>query len=304
VCKARDTTNGELIALKKIKFNNDDEGIPSTAIREVCLLKDLRHDNIVELKDLVLSHNKLYLVFPFLKCDLKHFMETQPEVMACPRQHKLFIYQLLSGVAFCHTRRVMHRDLKPQNLLIDSCGDNGWTLKLADFGLSRAFGTPMRTYTHEVVTLWYRAPEILLGARHYSSPVDIWSAGCIFAEMAMGTPLFVNYNEIGQLFKIFQILGTPNNDSWPGVETLPDYQGTFPQWRPSDMHAKMANHLEPAGIDLLMRMLVYEPSSRISAQDALKHEYFADLFTAAPDTAPATVPAPMPQVHAGIKSEQ
>lgn len=133
---------------------------------------------------------------------------------------KSYMYQLLKGLEFCHSHRVLHRDLKPQNLLIDSHG----CIKLADFGLARAFGIPIRAYTHEVVTLWYRAPEILMGARQYACPVDVWSVGCIFAEMITGRPLFPGDSEIDELFRIFRVLGTPTEASWPGVSQLPDYK--------------------------------------------------------------------------------
>lgn len=116
--------------------------------------------------------------------------------------HQSYLYQLLSGIAWCHTRRVLHRDLKPQNVLLDRRG----ALKLADFGLGRAFGLPMQSYTHEIVTLWYRPPEVLLGAQRYSCAVDVWGAGCIFAEMAAKQPLFLGDSEIDQIFKIFQFL--------------------------------------------------------------------------------------------------
>jgi len=168
---------------------------------------------------------------------------------------------------------VLHRDLKPQNLLIDRQTNN---LKLADFGLARAFGIPVRTYTHEVVTLWYRAPEILLGAKHYSTPVDIWSIGCIFCEMINQRPLFPGDSEIDELFKIFQKLGTPTEDTWPGVTTLPDYKSTFPQWNRVEWE-KVAPTLCAPGIDLLAQMLVYEPSKRVSARVALSHPFFDDL---------------------------
>jgi len=149
-------------------------------------------------------------------------------------------------------------------------------LKLADFGLARAFGIPMRTYTHEVVTLWYRAPEVLLGSRHYSTAIDMWSVGCIFAEMVCkGQPLFPGDSEIDQIFKIFRILGTPNEENWPGVRQLPDYKPTFPQWSRQNI-ASIVPMLDEAGVDMLVQLLVYDTAKRISAKRALIHSYFAD----------------------------
>lgn len=140
---------------------------------------------------------------------------------------KSYLYQLILGIAICHSNRIVHRDLKPQNILIDTKSNS---VKLADFGLARAFGLPVKTYTHEVVTLWYRAPEILLGQKQYSTPVDMWSVGCIFAEMAQKKPLFCGDSEIDQIFKIFRIMGTPKECIWPGVNSLPDFKATFPRW--------------------------------------------------------------------------
>eukprot|EP00735_Rhodelphis_limneticus_P008360 TRINITY_DN2128_c0_g1::TRINITY_DN2128_c0_g1_i1::g.12838::m.12838 TRINITY_DN2128_c0_g1::TRINITY_DN2128_c0_g1_i1::g.12838 ORF type:complete len:295 (+),score=64.32,sp/Q38772/CDC2A_ANTMA/76.90/3e-167,Pkinase/PF00069.20/1.9e-79,Pkinase_Tyr/PF07714.12/1.5e-31,Kinase-like/PF14531.1/47,Kinase-like/PF14531.1/1.8e-05,Kdo/PF06293.9/0.00012,Seadorna_VP7/PF07387.6/0.004,APH/PF01636.18/0.0049 TRINITY_DN2128_c0_g1_i1:48-932(+) len=270
VYKAKDRLTNEFIALKKIRLEVEDEGVPSTAIREISLLKELQHVNIVRLKDVIHSENKLYLVFEFLDQDLKKYMDS---VQQMPEQLiKSSLFQLLRGVAFCHSHRVLHRDLKPQNLLIDKNG----ALKLADFGLARAFGIPVRTYTHEVVTLWYRAPEILLGSRHYSTPVDIWSIGCIFAEMVNRRPLFPGDSEIDELFRIFRVLGTPNEQVWPGVSSLPDFKPTFPIW-PSQELTSIVRDLDAQGLDLLSQMLRYEPSKRISAKAALSHPYFDDL---------------------------
>jgi len=185
---------------------------------------------------------------------------------------KSYLQQLLKGVAACHVRRVLHRDLKPQNLLLDRLGN----LKIADFGLARGYGVPVRTYTHEVVTLWYRAPEILLGCKQYATPVDLWSVGCIFAEMVSKTPLFPGDSEIDQLYQIFRLLGTPSESVWPGVSQYPDYKDSFPQWRPAKL-SRVLPALDLLGIDLLSKMLIYEPSKRISARQALAHPYFADL---------------------------
>ncbi|KNC47357.1 cell division control protein 2 [Thecamonas trahens ATCC 50062] len=270
VYKARDLLTNDFIALKKIRLDAEDEGVPSTAIREISLLKELEHPNIVRLHDVVHSDKKLYLVFEYLDQDLKKYMDSVSGLLK-PALVKSYLQQLLEGIAFCHSHRVLHRDLKPQNLLIDRNG----VLKLADFGLARAFGIPVRTYTHEVVTLWYRAPEILLGSRHYSCPVDVWSIGCIFAEMASKIPLFPGDSEIDNLFRIFKILGTPNETIWPGVSALPDFKSSFPKWQPKNL-ASVATNLGPDGIDLLSQMLEYEPSRRISAKAALSHPYFLE----------------------------
>ncbi|CAN6296794.1 unnamed protein product, partial [Urochloa humidicola] len=273
VWKALDKSTNETIALKKIRLEQEDEGVPSTAIREISLLKEMNHVNIVRLHDVIHSEKRIHLVFEYLDLDLKKFMDSSPEFAKNPTLIKSYLYQILRGVAYCHSHRILHRDLKPQNLLIDRRTN---TLKLADFGLARAFGIPVRTFTHEVVTLWYRAPEILLGARQYSTPVDVWSVGCIFVEMVNQKPLFPGDSEIDELFKIFRVLGTPNEQSWPGVSCLPDFKTAFPRWPAQDL-ATIVPNLEPAGLDLLSKMLRYEPSKRITARQALEHEYFKDL---------------------------
>ena len=181
------------------------------------------------------------------------------------------MFQLINGIDACHRHRITHRDIKPQNILL--CND-GW-LKVADFGLARTFSVPLRRYTHEVVTLWYRAPEILLGLDKYTAAVDSWSIGCIFAEMATGRPPFTGDSEIGQLFKIFQLLGTPNEASWPGVSLLRDYQPTFPKWRPKSLK-KAVPRLDEQGLDLLARLLTYDPVQRITTAEALSHPYFTE----------------------------
>lgn len=160
--------------------------------------------------------------------------------------------QLLEGLAYCHSHSILHRDLKPQNLLIDREGH----IKLADFGLARSFTIPLRTYTHEVVTLWYRAPELLLGTKFYTMAIDIWSLGCIFAEMVRKfkkipkisilkispnlqitkRPIFHGDSEIDQIFRIFRVLGTPDDKIWPGVTELPDFKAIFPKWEPQRLH--------------------------------------------------------------------
>ncbi|PWN96640.1 putative Cdk1-cyclin-dependent kinase 1 [Tilletiopsis washingtonensis] len=274
VYKAKDLTpgaGGRIVALKKIRLEAEDEGVPSTAIREISLLKELKDDNIVRLLDIIHQESKLYLVFEFLDLDLKKYMDnvgSTPDGLG-PDMVRKFTFQLIRGIYYCHAHRILHRDLKPQNLLIDKEGN----LKLADFGLARAFGIPLRTYTHEVVTLWYRAPEVLLGSRHYSTAIDMWSVGCIFAEMAMRAPLFPGDSEIDEIFRIFRTLGTPTDEEWPGVKSLPDYKSSFPQWSGVPL-TKAVPALDGHGIDLLRGMLVYDPAGRVSAKRCLDHPYF------------------------------
>lgn len=274
VYKAKDTTTGQIVALKKIRLEAEgDEGVPSTAIREISLLRELQHPNIVNLQEVVHENNKLYLVFEFLDQDLRKYLDSKAQLG--PLLLKSWVYQLIRGVAHCHSHRVLHRDLKPQNLLIDKTG----ALKLADFGLARAFGIPMRAYTHEVVTLWYRAPEVLLGAQQYSTSIDIWSIGCIFAEMITRLPLFPGDSEIDEIFRIFRVLGTPTEQTWPGVSRLPHFKASFPKFRAQTL-ARSIPGADPAAIDLISRMLVYEPSQRISAKEALRHPFFSEYLTA------------------------
>jgi len=274
VYKAKDKKTGELLALKKIRLEAEDEGIPSTAIREISLLKQLQHPNIVRLYDVIHTDRKLTLVFEFLDQDLKKYLDGCGDAGPEPYTIKSLLYQLLRGIAYCHEHRILHRDLKPQNLLINMGGE----LKLADFGLARAFGIPVRNYTHEVVTLWYRAPDVLMGSRKYSTSVDIWSVGCIFAEMVNGRPLFPGSSESDQLMKIFKVLGTPNIEEWPGMAELPEYKTDFPIYSGVSLK-KVVRALDPVGMDLLQRMLEYDPLRRISAEAALRHAYFKDLMS-------------------------
>lgn len=284
VYKGRHRKTDKVVALKKIRLESEEEGVPSTAIREISLLKELQHPNIVTLEDVLMHDSKLYLVFEFLSMDLKKYLDTIPSSRYMePKLAKSYCHQVLQGLLFCHKRRTLHRDLKPQNLLIDNNG----VIKLADFGLARAIGIPVRVYTHEVVTLWYRAPEILLGSQRYSCALDVWSVGCIFAECVTKKPLFHGDSEIDQLFRIFRVLSTPTNETWPGVSSLPDFKDSFPNWKANNLSQSIpAKLLDRQGMDLLEKMLIYNPAERINARDALKHPYFDDLDK-------STLPAPL-----------
>jgi serine/threonine protein kinase len=277
VYKAIDKRTGETVALKKIRLDQEEEGLPATAVREISILRDLNHPNVVDLKEVINSRGKLTLVFEFLEKDLKKFLDGQRRAIQAMLV-KSYAYQILAGLCYCHCRRVIHRDMKPQNLLLNRQG----LIKLCDFGLARAFTIPLRSYTHEVVTLWYRAPELLLGSQFYSIGVDVWSVGCIIAEMFARRPLFPGDSEIDQLHQIFSILGTPTEERWPAVTELPGYKETFPKWQRRPLSELIPN-ADPLGIDLVEKMLEYDPVKRISAKMALDHPYFNDLSASVKD---------------------
>ncbi|RDA87523.1 hypothetical protein CP532_1607 [Ophiocordyceps camponoti-leonardi (nom. inval.)] len=272
VFKGRNRQTGELVALKEIHLDSE-EGTPSTAIREISLMKELKHENIVALHDVIHTENKLMLVFEYMDGDLKRYMDTHGERSALkPATIRSFMYQLLKGIDFCHQNRVLHRDLKPQNLLINSKG----LLKLGDFGLARAFGIPVNTFSNEVVTLWYRAPDVLLGSRTYNTSIDIWSAGCIMAEMYTGRPLFPGTTNEDQIIRIFRIMGTPTERTWPGITQYPEYKPTFQMYATQDLR-NILHAIDATGIDLLQRMLQLRPELRISAHEALQHPWFNEI---------------------------
>eukprot|EP00842_Homolaphlyctis_polyrhiza_P000481 jgi/Hompol1/1433/HPOL_003768-RA len=274
VYKGKNRLTNDTVALKEIHLDAE-EGAPSTAIREISLMKELKHPNIVRLYDVIHTERTLTLVFEFMDNDLKKFMDASGGALTsllC----KDFMLQLLRGIAFCHENRVLHRDLKPQNLLINSRME----LKLGDFGLARAFGIPVNTFSNEVVTLWYRAPDVLLGSRNYSTSIDIWSIGCIMAEMYTGKPLFPGKTNEDQLLKIFKLLGTPTDETWPRVSAYPEYKQNFPMFPQTDLRLRLPM-LDALGLDLIVRMLQYQPQLRIGAKEAQLHLYFAELHQAA-----------------------
>ncbi|KAJ2161413.1 negative regulator of the PHO system [Coemansia sp. RSA 552] len=264
---------GNIVALKEIHLDPE-EGAPSTAIREISLMKELDHENVLKLLDVVHTETKLMLVFEYMDKDLKRFMDAAGNHGALPPQTiKVFMYQMLKGIKYCHDMRVLHRDLKPQNLLINSHNQ----LKLGDFGLARAIGIPVNTFSNEVVTLWYRAPDVLLGSRSYSNTIDIWSAGCIMAEMYTGRPLFAGSSNDDQLIRIFRIMGTPSEASWPGVSRLPNWKNNFPPY-PAQRLEQHLPQMDPMAIDLLKKLLVYDPNLRWEASRCLQHPYFQELW--------------------------
>uniref|UniRef100_A0A8B9BH61 cyclin-dependent kinase n=1 Tax=Anser brachyrhynchus TaxID=132585 RepID=A0A8B9BH61_9AVES len=271
VFKGRSKLTENLVALKEIRLEHE-EGAPCTAIREVSLLKNLKHANIVTLHDIIHTERSLTLVFEYLDNDLKQYLDNCGNLMNV-HNVKIFMFQLLRGLAFCHRHKVLHRDLKPQNLLINERGE----LKLADFGLARAKSVPTKTYSNEVVTLWYRPPDVLLGSTEYSTPIDMWGVGCIHYEMVTGRPMFPGSTVKEELHLIFRLLGTPTEDTWPGITSNEEFKAyNFTQYRAQPL-INHAPRLESEGIDLLMNLLLYEAKSRISAEAALRHPYFKSL---------------------------
>uniref|UniRef100_A0A2P2HXQ5 Cyclin-dependent kinase 5 homolog n=2 Tax=Hirondellea gigas TaxID=1518452 RepID=A0A2P2HXQ5_9CRUS len=274
VFKAKNRETQEIVALKRVRLDTDNTGIPASALREIVFLKELHHRNIIRLLDVL--HNpadhRLTLVFEHCDQDLKRYFdclngEIDADIV------KSYMYQVLLGLDFCHSKNILHRDLKPQNLLINKNGD----IKLADFGLARAFGIPVRCYSSEVVTLWYRPPDVLYGANLYNTSIDMWSAGCIFAELAnAGRPLFPGNDVEDQLKRIFKLLGTPTEESWPDMCTLPDYK-PMPQYQTTISLSQVCPKLPSKGRDVLQRLLVCNPSLRINAEEAMMFAYFADI---------------------------
>ncbi|CAM8979343.1 unnamed protein product [Rhodiola kirilowii] len=279
VYRAREKATGKIVALKKTKLQEDGEGVPPTTLREVSLLRMLSRDpHIVRLLDVKEGKKEdktiLYLVFEYMDTDLKKYIRTfRGNPQPIPSQNvKSLMYQLCKGVSFCHAHGVLHRDLKPHNLLMDC---KTMMLKIADLGLARAFTLPIKKYTHEILTLWYRAPEVLLGATHYSTAVDMWSVACIFAELVTKQPLFPGDSELQQLLHIFRLLGTPNEAMWPGVTQKINWH-EYPQWSAKPISSTVPG-LDDQGLDLLSKMLRYEPTERLSAKKAMEHPYFDDL---------------------------
>lgn len=283
VYKAKDRLTNELVAMKKIRMTNEKEGFPITAIREIKLLRDMEHENVVKLKEVVSSKEtkenrgkgSVYIVFEFMDHDLMGLMDTANMQFKID-QIKCFTKQLLAGMHYCHKRGIMHRDIKGSNLLINNAG----ILKLGDFGLSRTFNEKdiQYRYTNRVVTLWYRPPELLLGAVVYGPAIDMWGVGCIMAELLMRGPLFPGKNDKDQMDKVFELCGTPNDDIWPGCSALPYYnlvQKPEKERLPDRLVHKFAQkQLDEKAVDLLRKLLTMDPAKRISAGEALDHDWF------------------------------
>ncbi|KAL0004506.1 hypothetical protein SO802_012067 [Lithocarpus litseifolius] len=281
VYRARDKKTGEIVALKKVKMEKEKEGFPMTSLREINILLSLHNPSIVDVKEVVVgsSLDSIFMVMEYMEHDLKGLMETMKQPFS-QSEVKCLMLQLLEGVKYLHDNWVLHRDLKTSNLLLNNRGD----LKICDFGLARQYGSPLKPYTHLVVTLWYRAPELLLGAKLYSTAIDMWSLGCIMAELLSKEPLFNGKTEVDQLDKIFRILGTPNETIWPGFSKLPGVKVNFVKHQYNLLRKKFpatsftgSPVLSDSGFDLLNKLLTYDPEKRITAEAALNHEWFREV---------------------------
>uniref|UniRef100_A0A0D6R3E1 Protein kinase domain-containing protein n=1 Tax=Araucaria cunninghamii TaxID=56994 RepID=A0A0D6R3E1_ARACU len=285
VYMAREIQTGEIVALKKVRMDNEREGFPITAIREIKILKKLQHDNVIKLKEIVTSpgrekdeqgkpegnkyNGSIYMVFEYMDHDLTGLAD-RPGMRFTIPQIKCYMKQLLTGLHYCHINQVLHRDIKGSNLLIDNNG----ILKLADFGLARSFCNINQDLTNRVITLWYRPPELLLGSTKYGPAVDMWSVGCIFAELLYSKPILTGKNEEDQLDKIFDLCGPPDDKSWPELKQLTWYKNYTPKRNYKRRIREVFKNFDKHALELLEKMLTLDPAKRISAKDALDAEYF------------------------------
>ncbi|XP_067666323.1 cyclin-dependent kinase 7-like [Haliotis asinina] len=272
VYKARDTKSGDIVAVKKIKVGTRAEaadGINRTALREIKLLQELSHKHIIGLLDVFGQKSNVSLVFDFMETDLEIIIKDLSIVLTSPHI-KSYILQTLLGLEYLHSHWILHRDMKPNNLLINEHG----VLKIGDFGLAKFFGSPSRPYSHQVVTRWYRCPELLFGARFYSTGVDIWAVGCILAELLIRAPFLPGESDLDQLSRIFQVLGTPGEDDWPDMQHLPDFIKfkQYPRQPLKDIFIAAGDDL----LEVMDNMLAMDPLKRCSATEALKMPYFSN----------------------------
>ncbi|KAL8970483.1 MAG: hypothetical protein Q9183_001503 [Haloplaca sp. 2 TL-2023] len=277
VSRARESATGEIVALKKLKMDNSGDGFPVTGLREIQTLMSSKHTNIVALREVVMGDklNDVFLVMDFLEHDLKTLQEDMLEPFL-PSEIKTLLLQLTSAVEYLHSNWILHRDLKTSNILMNNQGQ----IKIADFGMARYYGDPPPKLTQLVVTLWYRGPELLLGADKYGAEVDMWSVGCVFGELLLKAPLLQGKNEVDQLSKIFELCGVPTEESWPSFKRLPNARSL----RLPSNNAKSTGavirakfpFLTLAGTQLLTSLLSLNPKGRPSASEVLAHAYFKE----------------------------
>ncbi|CAH8568037.1 unnamed protein product [Schistosoma curassoni] len=286
--------NGQLVAIKKVKAGPRwvlADGMNLSAIREIKILKEIDHPNVLTLLDVFSQDRCICLVFDFMSSDLEALVH-DPTVVLIPAHVKALSLQLLRGVEYLHANWILHRDLKPNNLFLSKQGK----VKIGDFGLARQFASsPTRPMTHQVATRWYRAPELFYGCTLYGVGIDIWAVGCIIAEFLLRTPLFPGDCDLTQLAKIYEITGTPEDDTWPDVYRLPNYVKF--ERRPGIPFSQIFTAASTDLINLLETLLNLNPDARGTASNALQSSY----FTSKPYPTPENE-LPQPKVNRTVAS--
>ncbi|CAL8081191.1 unnamed protein product [Prunus armeniaca] len=300
VYKARDALTGKIVALKKVRFDNLEPESVKFMAREILILRRLDHPNVVKLEGLVTSRMScsLYLVFEYMEHDLAG-LAASPAIKFTEPQVKCYMHQLLSGLEHCHNRHVLHRDIKGSNLLID----NGGVLKIADFGLASFFDpNHKQPMTSRVVTLWYRPPELLLGATDYGVGVDLWSAGCILAELLAGKPIMPGRTEVEQLHKIFKLCGSPSEEYWKKSK-LPHATIFKPQQSYKRCIAETFKDFPLSSLPLIETLLAIDPAERQTATAALRNEFFVTKpYACEPSSLPKYPPSK--EMDAKLRDEE
>ncbi|KAH0726742.1 hypothetical protein KY290_002524 [Solanum tuberosum] len=271
VYKARDTVTGKIVALKKVRFDNLEPESVRFMAREIIILRQLDHPNVIKLEGLVTSRMScsLYLVFEYMDHDLAG-LAASPDIKFTEAQVKCYMHQLLSGLEHCHNRHVLHRDIKGSNLLLDNSG----ILRIADFGLATIFDPRHKhQMTSRVVTLWYRPPELLLGATDYGVGIDLWSAGCILAELLAGKPIMPGRTEVEQLHKIYKLCGSPSEEYWKKSK-LPNATLFKPREPYRRCIRETYKDFPQSSLPLIDTLLAIDPAERKTATDALRSEFF------------------------------
>lgn len=273
VYRARDSQNNEIVAMKKMRMEREKDGVPISGLREINILLNLNHENIVNLKDVVVgkSLESIFLVMEYCEQDLASLLDNMQSPFS-ESQVKCIMLQLFSGLQYLHKNFIVHRDLKVSNLLLTDKG----CLKIADFGLARKYGLPVKPMTPKVVTLWYRAPELLLQSKTQTTAIDMWAAGCILGELLLHKPLLPGRSEIHQLELIVDLLGTPNDSIWPGYSKLPILENFTLKQQPYNNIKHIFPWLSSSGIRLLNLLFMYDPKKRVTAEDCLQSSYFKE----------------------------
>jgi cyclin-dependent kinase 7 len=270
--KSEPSAFSNFVAIKKIKKTEYSQGQEISAIREIKALKNIKSEFVIDMKDIFIHKNAIHLVLEYIEFDLEAILKNK-SIVIMPGDIKAWMHMLLRGLLECHNNLFIHRDIKPNNLLIKSDG----TLKLADFGLTRVIDNKM---TVQAITRWYRPLEMLLGASSYSYSADMWGVGAVFAEMFLRVPFFAADNDFQQIDMIFKALGTPSEKDWPLIKELP---GWFEFKKTAGVSFEVLfSAASPDAIDLMKKLLTFDPTKRISCLNALKHEYFSTKPFATP----------------------